>query len=584
MRVLFAISVVSIAICQALTAAQLFHGKNFGAVKAKAALINRVPYLDMGGWGRKITTSSPLAQQWYNNGWIQMWGFNHEEAIRLFQKALEHDPKCAFCHASIAMSNGPNYNNPNGFSPQVAYDEIQLAKSLNIGSPEEKAIINALTIRFAKKPDGTPFFDTPGFANAMRDVYRQYGKNGREFAVAALFAEALMNLNPWTLWTKLPNGTIIPTAPETTEAINVLEKSLAIIHNYPPLCHLYVHAMELSDTPAKALEHADHLRNSTGQGHLTHMPSHIDMWVGQYLEAVEANKRGIEADEKYVAEQKHDREFYKLYRLHNYQFEVWASMFDGQKTNAMDYARRTQERITEEDANLVLFGAFPMGEIYLESYGYTPWQAMFRFGMWDETLAEPLKTNTTIFPATYAAGVLHRAIAFAATGKVAKANQEKLKFEEAVKNPKLANRQLHMNKMWDGTKSGTDNLSILNVGYLILQGLIAHAKGKQQEAEMFLNQSVQVEDKLAYDEPWGWMSPSRHVLGTVLLANNKSAAAEKVFRDDLKVYPKNLWALNGLHKSLVALQNDTEAATVKAQLDVAKVRADFDIDAASKFL
>jgi tetratricopeptide (TPR) repeat protein len=516
---------------------------------------------------------------WFNNAWMQMWGYNHEEAIRLFEKALKADPTFAMAHAGIAMSNGPNYNNPGGFSAEAAHDHIvQAQRHSTRGSAEEKAVIAALAVRFVKTGN-TSSFNTPGFATAMRGVYKTHGQ---DVGIAALFAESLMNLHPWTLWKKNAQGETVPTAPETTELVTVLEKGLHKQHDYPPLCHLYIHTMELSDEPWKALPHANHLRTSVpDQGHLRHMPSHIDMWVGQYKEAVDSNVLGIIADEKYVTTEGHDREFYKMYRLHNYQFVIWAAMFDGQWETAKNYSQRLQARISNDDVNFMVAGTIPMGAVYFESYGYTPFQAMMRFGKWKEILAEPLP-NPKSFVATYASALLHRAIAYAATGKVADAEKEKTKFETAAAVDPLAMRNLHMNKMWDASKIGVQNMGILNVGYHVLQGLIAHAKGNAVQAEKFLRQAVDIEQKLAYDEPWGWMTPSRHTLGQVLLENRKFMEAEKVFREDLKIYMNNLWALNGLHKALVGQGKTKKAKLVARDFEKARGRLDVDIDVASR--
>jgi len=341
--------------------------------------------------------------------------------------------------------------------------------------------------------------------------------------------------------------------------------------------------MELSAEPWKALEHANHLRISVpDQGHLRHMPSHIDMWVGQYKEAVDANILGIVADEKYVTTLKHDLEFYKMYRLHNYQFVIWAAMFDGQSKTALDYSRRMQSRISASDVNFMVAGTIPMGAVYFESYGFTRYQAMMRFGKWKEILAEPLP-DAEVFVATYAAARLHRAIAYAATGNVGDAEREQKKFEEAAADPKLAMRNVHMNKMWDESKKGVEHVAILNVGYHVLQGLIAHAKNDSEHSEEFLRQAVEIEQKLAYDEPWGWMTPSRHTLGQVLLENQKFSEAEMVFRQDLKQYMNNLWALNGLHKALVAQRKTKKAMMAARDFEKARARLDVDVDVASQF-
>ena len=525
----------------------------------------------------KVTTDSPDCQLWMDRGLIQMYGFNHEEAIRCFQKALSFDSKCAMAHHFIAYSNACNYNNPNGFDYGTAFKEAEKAlEKANEGggiSDWEMALIKAQQHRFCWPPGSKPMEElNKSYANEMRTVYQIFGKDSSD--VTAFFAESLMALGPWKMWTPPPEYK--PNIPETEELVVVLEKALNTHPQHPGLCHFYIHTMELSATPEKALPIADTLRIcSPDQGHLLHMPSHIDMWVGQYNEAIEINKRAVISDEAYTQESGMDNEFYKMYRLHNYQFVAWAAMFDGQYATAMQYAEALEKRVGPETIAFALGGVVPVGSLYFEAFAAVPWHVLIRFGKWEEIISRPLKEDKDAYAGTIATAYYARAIAFAVTGHVKEAKAEQVKFYDALNNKALVGRLMHNNIMHDAEKHN----GVLDVAEAVLNGELEYYQRNFQEAFKYLRLAVQRDSNLMYDEPWGWMMPARHVLGALLVEQGEVIEAEAVYREDLKQYKDNLWSLLGLHQALKQQGKMEEAELVQASFQKASARADVKIQA-----
>lgn len=276
------------------------------------------------------------------------FGFRREEAIRCFQRALSFDKDCVMAHYFIAYNQAADYNNPDGMDYGIGFKEAQkaleMAQQLSI-SEWERALIEAQVNRFCWQVCSTRLQELHrnyANANAMRPVYQRFGEDDAN--ISAFFAESLMILSPWTLWTTPPY--VKPARAETEELVGVLEKALKKSPEHPGLCHYYIHAMELSDSPGKALPAADMLRyRFPEEGHLLHMPSHIDMWVGQYKEAIETNNKAVAVDEAHRLQSGMDNEMYKMYRMHNYHFAVWASMFDGQYATALKFAEAAQEQL-----------------------------------------------------------------------------------------------------------------------------------------------------------------------------------------------------------------------------------------------
>ena len=352
-------------------------------------------YLDLGDFGKNVTTSNADCQLWIDHGVLHTFGFNREEAIRCFQKALSYDASCAIAHYFISYNNAADYNNPDGMDYAVGFQEAQKAlemakQNASSISDREIALIEAQLHRFCWPVGSKPLIELHrNYANAMRPVYQKFGENDPD--IAAMFAESLMMLAPWKLWTVPPD--VKAALPETEELVMALEKALKKHPTHPALCHFYIHTMESSATSEKALPAANVLHNRVPvHGHLLHMPSHIDMWMGEYEKAIEINQNAVVADETYMSKTGQDNEFYKTYRMHNYHFIAWASMFDGQYLTAMQYAEAA-ERQLGPDAVKFKLGDLPFGFMYLEAFATIPWHVLIRFNKWEEIINRPLKED-----------------------------------------------------------------------------------------------------------------------------------------------------------------------------------------------
>ena len=526
-----------------------------------------------------------------------MLNYNHEEAISCFQKCTELDPDCAMAWWGIAYCLSSNYNWTPGLGS--GHDPIQQAVSLvNNVTELERDLINALAKRHSEEardaadPSVLNMGNSPelniAFADAMAPLYEKYEGN---LDVTAIYVEALMNLKAWQLWDKnTKTGEITPADENTLLLVKVLEDAFessdeAKVH--PALCHLYCHALELSPFPERALPAADVLRTRMpGLGHLVHMPSHIDAWVGQWKEAIECNIAAVEADDRYVEITGNESQFYKFYRMHNHHFVVWCALFDGQYETALKYARKAVDTLPAGDADsgvqFMLAGVIPMGAIFLESYVTMPWHVMIRFGKWDEILNEPLHTDRDVFPAAIATQHYARGVAYASMGMVPEAEAEQVLFKEALQNPALAGRVLHNNLMYQEASEGP---CILLVNDAILDGEIEYrrqylAKEKGEDADFslafdHLRRGVDLSLNLAYNEPWGQMQPVRHILGALLLEQGEVDEAESVYRADIDLWKDNMWGLLGLKLCLEA-KGDTsgELEKVTAQFEERSARAD----------
>ena len=524
------------------------------------------------GLGNKISTSSPECRALINHGMLNSYGFKREVAISCFQKALEIDSNCPIAHCFIAYNNAADYNNPGGFDYGKGYQESQ--KALEIASkmasiPDwELAVIEAQTHRFCWPVGSKPMDQLhKDYAKAMREVYNKYGENDTD--ITTLFAESLMMLAPWALWTKPPE--IKPAIEETIEIVATLEKGLEIDPVHPGLAHFYIHVMELSPTPEKALPTSDLLRAKyPDQGHLIHMPSHIDMWVGQYKEAIETNEAAIVSDKAYKANREADIEMYDLYIIHNYHFAVWAALFDGQYATAVEHAEGVEKQLGV-DVVTSTFGGTSFGPIWMEAFASLPWHVLVRFGKWQEIIDRPMDKDKDIYAGTTAVAYYARAIAFAVLGKANEADRERANFYTALNNKALEGRHLFNNPMHDPVgKNG-----VLDIAEAVLNGEVEYHRGNFDEAFKWLNTAVERDANLIYDEPWGWMVPARHVLGALLLEHKEAAKAEEVYREDLKQYKNNMWSLLGLYQALKEQKkNEKEAEEVLRLFKEASVRCD----------
>jgi tetratricopeptide (TPR) repeat protein len=537
------------------------------------------PYFDLGSYTRGTSTASTSAQVWFDRGLVWSYAFHHEEAIRCFERAVEHDPGFALAHWGIAYAIGPNYNKQwEAFDPvdlaaslEKACDEVAAARvRADRAAPVERALVEALGSRYqANDPSADLVAWNADYADAMRAVYLAHPD---ELDVAALFADALMNLTPWELWDRF---TGLPSERAATlEAKEVLERTLALPGGraHPGLTHLYVHLMEMSPVPEQALPVADGLRSLVPDaGHLVHMPTHIDVLCGDYKSTLDSNLRAIEVNEKYVAREGR-LGFYALYHAHDRHFAIYAALFLGRSAVALRVAADLEASLPEA---LLRIEQPPMAD-YLEAFVPMRLHVLVRFGLWDEILALPLPRDPGLYCTTTAMTHYARGVAYAATGRVEEAEAEREAFLAAVSRVPDS-RYLFNNTSQD----------ILAVAGAMLDGELEYRRGDFDAAFEHLRRAVALDDGLPYDEPWGWMQPTRHAYGALLLEQGRVEEAETVYAEDLGYvaaiprsswHPGNVWSLHGYHECLVRLGKPEAAQIVKQQLDVALPRADVAIE------
>ena len=521
------------------------------AAAVPAAAQDEAPALDakLGTWTRMVTTGSPEAQRYFDQGLVLCYAFNHEEALRNFRAAAEADPACAMAQWGIAYVHGLHINNPvmDEEASRAAYAAVTRARELAqaSASPVERALIAALVERYAwPAPEDRTGLDR-AYADAMRKVHAAYPADAD---VGALFAESLMDLRPWDLWT--PDGAM---QPGTDEIIAVLEGVLASTPDHPAANHFYIHTMEASPQPERARASADRLRDLTPDAsHLVHMPAHIDIRLGDYDAAVKANQRAVEADKLLLA-QGGGQGFFALYRAHNYHFLAYAAMFDGRREVAMTAARDMVASLPLE-----LVRAFPD---FLDAFIEVPVHVMVRFGMWEEVLAEPVPpADLQMSRATWHYG---RTMALSALGRVDEAAAEFARLREAAAAVPESR-----------TMGNNPATTVLAIGLKLAEGELEYRRGNHDRAFTLLGEAVAMDDDLRYDEPWGWMQPVRHALGALLLEQGRVAEAEAVYRADLVRHPGNGWALLGLEECLRRSERPAEADESGKAARTAFARAD----------
>jgi tetratricopeptide (TPR) repeat protein len=507
---------------------------------------------DVGSISREITTSSPEAQLWFDRGLGMAYGFNHEEAAACFERAAELEPDCARCYWGKAYVLGPNYNDME-MTPEksdAAYEAVRQALArMDQGTPSEQALIEALATRYAETlpEDYAPL--NAAYADAMRAVYARYPEDGD---VGALAAEAVMLLRPWKLWT--PEG---EPAPETPEIRAILEASLEHSPDHPALGHLYIHTMEAGPEVTRAVPVAENLENlAPGLGHLIHMASHIYTWTGRYDDVIRVNRRAVEVDKAFV-EHAGRENFYTLYRLHNLHFVAYGAMFAGRRELALDHARRV---VTEIPPSML--AAYPD---FLDIFVGTPYHVMVRFGMWEEILEEPEPADENLIAAR-AVWRYARGVALAVLGRVDEALAEQERFL-AAKEVVPESRLLFNNPVKE----------ILEVASNVLSGEIEYRRENYDVAFEHLRRAVELDERLNYDEPWGWMEPARHALGALLTEQGRCAEAIEVYEANLARYPENGWALHGLSECLAKLGRAEEAADTMARFRKAFAQSDVKI-------
>lgn len=504
-------------------------------------------YSELGDHTRPVTTQSARAQALCDKGLVLLCAFNHDEAIRAFTQATEADPRCVAAWWGIALAHGPHINQA-GMTPEAseqAYAALQQALLHREGGSEvERALVDALSKRYAwPVPSDRSALDA-SYADAMRDVWRRFRADAD---VGAWCAEALMDLHPWDLWTLHGEA-----RPWTSEIVGVLERVLALDPRHPLGNHLYVHALEASPEPARAKRAADTLRTLVpGASHLVHMPAHIDARIGDYAAASRANEAAIAVDAKY-ARLTGKAGFYRVYMAHNLHFLAFASMMEGRRSEALKAARAVAGGFTPEF--LERLGPFIDGFLPITL------EVQVRFGDWEDILAEPRFPD--LFGVSNAVRHYARGVAFTALNRLDEARGE---LDE------LGALCAAMDERPIG-----NNLAriVLQIPRLVLRGELAFREGRRAEGIASLREAVTIEDGLLYDEPPDWIMPVRHTLGAALIATGDFEAAEAVFREDLKRWPENGWSLQGLLRCAEARGDDAAVSGLRQRFTAAWSRAD----------
>jgi len=506
---------------------------------------------DLGKHHHPVTTKSKLAQRYFDQGLILLYGFNHNEAIRSFEGAAAVDPGCAMAWWGVAHAHGPNINMPmDAKAVPKAWDALQKALALRANaSPREQAYIDALSKRYAQNPpeDRAPL--DQAYADAMRDVAKAYPD---DLDAQTLFAEALMDTSPWNYWQ--PDNTPKPNA---KEAIAVIESVLPRVRTHPGADHLYIHLVEAGPAPAKGVRSADRLgRFAPGAGHLVHMPSHIYVRVGRYHDASTANELASLADESYLAQCKQQGMYPGGYYPHNVHFLWFATDLEGRSADSIKAAQKVSAYTSD----------LRCGAIEGPRQRYLHLLAFARFGKWDEILKA--QQPGADLPFDQAMWHYARGVALAAKGRTADAGQELARFSELEKNEKVRAMD---NPYFPGTK-------ILAIAHEVLAGKIAGARGGGNESVEHLRKAVELGDAMPYMEPPYWYYSVRQSLGAALLKAGRPAEAEQVFRDDLKHFPDCGWPLFGLVESLRAQGRTSEAKKAGRQFKKAWKHADTALD------
>ena len=496
----------------------------------------------LGDLHHTVSTHSPDAQKFFDQGLRFIYAFNHDEAARSFQHAAEIDPKMAMAYWGVAEAVGPNYNDPaDPDRYKHAHDAVQKAVDLSsAASPSEQAYIQAMAKRFPADPNSDLKKAAEDYRDAMRDLSRQFPD---DLDAATLFAESGMNLHPWGLWHQ--DGT-----PEngTEEIVATLESVLKRDPNHLGAIHYYIHAVEASNNPERALAGANKLASlAPNAGHIVHMPAHIYIRTGDYEAAVQTNQKAAEVDRAYIKETGVQGIYPMMYYSHNLHFVAMCGAMNGRYADA------------RKNADLLVANVGPHVKDMppLEGFMTIPVAVEIRFHHWNEILKMPAPDPTMKTASVF--WHFGRGLALAGTGKVAEAEAEyKIVSEaEAATPPDVIFQMPINNKAKD----------IMKIAENVLGAKIALAKKDTAGAISLLRDAVAIQDKLNYGEPPDWFYPVRENLGGALLMSGDAAGAEKVFREDLDRNPRNPRSLFGLHQSLLQQKRDYDAGFVRKQLD-----------------
>jgi len=539
---------------------------------------------DLGAHTRKVRTSSAEAQRWFDLGLNWCFGFNQEEGVKCFRKALELDPDCVMAHWGIAYGSGPFYNlawrdygkaEADRFT-RVAFEHLEIALRLSAGAEDaERHLVEALTRRF-QEPNGVSpeQFDRwdDDYAAAMRRVHHAFPD---DHDIMALLVEALITRTPRRLWdvrTGLPARNA-----DTLEALALCERSLAMTDRagqrpHLAILHLHIHLMEMSNHPEQALRSADRLADlAPDAGHMNHMPSHIYVLCGDYERARIVSETAIRADDMY-ADYAGSRNFYVTARGHDLHLMMHTCMLAGQYGPALAAASKIRSIMTED---ILTMKDRPKLVVMSEGFHAMKMHVLVRFGRWREILAEPPPRDPGIYRISTPMHHYGRGIACATLGDPAAADRERALFREAAARVPADLKFL-------------SNLvrNTLAVGEAMLDGEAEYHRGNHDQAFAHLREAVRRDDNLNYTEPWSWMHPPRHALAALLMEQGHHGEAESVYCDDLGLsgrvqrctqHPDTVWSLHGLVECLRRRGETKELPGLEAKLAAALAKVDVPI-------
>jgi len=499
-----------------------------------------------------VTTNNPEAQKYFNQGLLFSYGFNHAEAARSFYQAIRLDSTCAMCYWGYAFVLGPNYNG--GMDPghyERAFDAMNTASKYAAScTAKEKGLIKAMTFRYTKEaPESRSHLDS-AFMEAMKILHHQYPE---DVDIASIYAESLMDLHPWDLWDK--DGTAKPWTPEIIKAIEV---AISLNPDHPGGHHYYIHAMEASPYPERALPSAKKFDDGLvpKAGHLVHMPSHIYINTGDYHLGSLANINALKQDSTYIT-QCHAQGAYPLvYYPHNYHFLAATATLEGKYSWAIEAANEMARHVNHK-------GMLIPDLSTLQHYYTIHYFINVKFGKWQDILSIGEPDTSLIYP---------RAIRHYARGMAYLGTKD-------IENAKMELQALQKFAAMDTLKKltiwGINSLfSVVDIAQKVLEGEILCASGNMDQGITLLKEAVTIEDQLNYDEPPDWFFSVRHIVGAELMQAGKNEEAIKVYLDDLDRFPKNGWALSGLKQAYLDAGQATMASEIDIQLKDAWAYAD----------
>lgn len=501
----------------------------------------------LGALHHPVSTTNAEAQKFFDQGLALIYAFNHDEAIRSFKRAAELDPQMAMAHWGIALALGPNINlDVDPEREKAAYEAVQKAKTLAAKAPEnERGYIEALARRYSIDPKADLKKLAVDYKNAMGELVKRYPD---DLDLATLYAESAMNLRPWQFWS--PDG---KAAEGTEEIVAVLESVLRRNPDHQGAIHYYIHAVEASPNPDRALAYAPKLGTLTpAAGHLVHMPAHIYQRTGNYEAAALSNVDAAAADRAYLASSGVRGIYPFMYYSHNLHFLAIARSMEGRLIESLNASKQLDSHVGPALKQM------PM----LEGFMTTTPLIYVRFNRWAEIIRELREPDPSLFGIN---AVVHfaRGMAYASTGDAAKAESERAAFVIWVK------------KIPADAPYGLNPASkVLSIAETVLDARLASATGANKRAIELLRQAVEQEDALAYDEPPTWFLPVREMLGGALLKQGDFTGAEQIFRDDLQRNRRNGRSLFGLAESLRAQKKNYAAAMVQREFEIAWKNAD----------